>query len=83
MAAVLVAMLVGAARPADARVRVFVGGTVGFPVYPYPYPAYYGPYPYPWIGYDVPPPGWVPGQWELRYDRWGRPARVWVPSHLR
>ena len=82
MAAALLALLllVGPARPASAHVRVFVGGAVGFPVYPYPYPYYY-PYaaPYP----EVPPPGWEPGHWEMRYDPWGRPYRAWVPPHLR
>jgi len=73
-------LLLGPARPASAHVRVFVGGAVGFPVYPYPYPYYY-PYapPYP----EVPPPGWEPGHWEMRYDQWGRPYRAWVPPHLR
>jgi len=82
MAAALlgVLLLLGHARPANARVRVFVGGAIGFPVYPYPYPYYY-PYavPYP----EVPPPGWAPGHWETRYDPWGRPYRAWVPPHLR
>ena len=82
MAAALLAplFLLSPARPASAHVRVFVGGAVGFPVYPYPYPYYY-PYsaPYP----EVPPPGWAPGQWEWRYDPWGRPYRTWVPPHLR
>ena len=82
MAAALlgVLLLLGPARPANARVRVFVGGAIGFPVYPYPYPYYY-PYavPYP----EVPPPGWAPGHWETRYDSWGRPYRAWVPPHLR
>ena len=48
--------------------------------YSYPYPYYY-PYPAPYP--EVPPPGWAPGQWEWRYDPWGRPYRVWVPPHLR
>ena len=79
-AALLGVLLLGPARPASASVRVFVGGAVGFPVYPYPYPYYY-PYPAPYA--EVPPPGWAPGQWEWRYDPWGRPYRVWVPPHLR
>jgi len=73
-------LLLGPARPANAHARVFVGGAIGFPVYPYPYPYYY-PYPVPYP--EVPPPGWAPGRWESRYDPWGRPYRVWVPPHLR
>ena len=80
-AALLSLFLLGAARPASAHVRVFVGGAIGFPVYPYPYPYYYYPYPAPYP--EVPPPGWAPGHWEWRYDPWGRPYRVWVPPHLR
>src|SRR5439155_16539890 len=57
-AAVLGVLLLGPARPASAHVRVFVGGAVGFPVYPYPYYYPYAPYP------EVPPPGWEPGRWE-------------------
>ena len=73
-------LLLGPARPASAHVRVFVGGAVGFPVYPYPY---YYPYGVPYPAYDVPPPGWEPGRWEWRSDPWGRRYRVWVPPHLR
>ena len=58
-------LLLGPARPANAHARVFVGGAIGFPVYPYPYPYYY-PYPVPYP--EVPPPGWAPGRWESRYD---------------
>jgi len=81
-AALLGVLLLGSARPASARVHVFVGGAVGFPAYPYPYPYYY-PYAVPYPAYEVPPPGWVPGQWEWRYDPSGRTYRVWVPPHLR
>ena len=78
-AAIVATLLVGSAIPASARVRVFVGGAVGLP-YPYPY-YYYPPYaPYP--SYEVPPPGWVPGHWEWRYDPRGRRYRAWVPQHL-
>ncbi len=76
-AAALGVLLMGPARPASAHVRVFVGGAVGFPVYPYPYYYPYAPYP------EVPPPGWEPGRWEWRYDPWGRPYRAWIPPHLR
>ena len=38
-------LLLGPARPANAHARVFVGGAIGFPVYPYPYPYYYPPPP--------------------------------------
>jgi hypothetical protein len=76
---------------AEARASVYVG--IG-PVYPWAYP-----YPYPWGYYPpavvypvpspplalpaVPPPGWVPGRWERRYDPAGRPYDVWIPTHLR
>ena len=64
---------------ASAHVRFFVGG----PIYPGPY--YYSPYyyPYPYVGYAVPPPGWDPGHWEYRKNRWGRWVEVWIPPHLR
>ena len=82
---VLTAALAAAASPAAAHVSVFVGGVVGFPSYPIPYPyAYpYYPAPYPYAVEDVPPPGWVAGHWEVRSDPSGRPVRVWVPGHLR
>ncbi len=90
-ALVLLASLVFvSARPASAR--VFVGGAIGVPLYPYsPYPAYYygpyyAPYPYAYPYYYNPaavPPGWEPGHWEWRQDAGGRSIRVWVPAHLR
>jgi hypothetical protein len=83
----LAALLLSAAAPprAAAHGRFFVG--IG-PVYPYPYYYYYPPVYLPsappWtVAPDLPPPGWVPGQWERHYDRAGRPYDVWVPSHLR
>lgn len=85
--ALLLALSLGAARPAAARVHVFVGGVIGAPVYPYPPPAYYpspvpAPAPYPY--YPTPPPdAWAPGHWEWRYDAWGRPFQVWTPPYLR
>jgi hypothetical protein len=82
-AAVLVLLVVSAAAPARAHTRVFIGGVLGFPA-PYPYPRYYAyPVPYP-AGVDpaVLPPGWAPGHWEWRYDRWGRPYQAWIPPHL-
>jgi len=85
-AVVLAVAIMGAAAPARAHVRVFVGGAFGFPVVPYPYPyayPYYGyPAPYPG-GVDVPPPGWVAGHWAWWYDHSGRRFRVWIPPHLR
>jgi hypothetical protein len=85
--------MAGAPAEAEARVRVFVGGAFGVPLYPYyPFPAYYygpyyAPYPYPAPYYyespGSPPPGWDPGHWEWRQDASGRPIRVWVPPHLR
>ena len=87
--AVAVAALVetfGTAAPAHAHTRVFIGGAFGFPGYPaYPYSYYpyaYPVYPYPYSD-AVPPPGWDPGHWERRQNRWGRWVEVWVPSHLR
>ena len=85
---VLAALLLSAAAPrlAGAHGRIFVG--VG-PVYPYPFPnrypapAYLPLTPPRVVAPDVPPPGWVPGQWERHYDRAGRPYDVWVPPHLR
>jgi hypothetical protein len=78
------------ATPAPEQARVFVGGWIGPPVlavpgpYPYPYPYPYVPvYPvYPYGGAPVPPPGWVPGHWEVRQDPSGQSMRVWVPSYL-
>lgn len=84
-AALALAMVLGASALAEAHVRVFVGGTVGVPVWgsPYlyasPYPYYYGPYPGP---YAAPPPGWAPGRWEWQYNPDGWRYRVWVPPHL-
>ena len=84
-AALVLVLLVGAAAPAAAHVDVFVGGAFGFPAYPAPY--YYGcvyTAPYPYVAYPgLPPPGWVPGHWEWRYDAWGRAVQVWMPAHLR
>jgi hypothetical protein len=89
------ALGLAAASPAEAGVRVFVGGVFGYPgpyayypypyVYPYPYAYPYAvPVPYPYVAYpEVPPPGWVPGRWEWQRDAWGRPIQVWVPPHLR
>ena len=97
---VLVMLIIGAsAVPASADVRFFVGGTFGFPVYPYPY-AYAAPYPCasphpyaysypyapspPYVSFGVTlPSGWVRGRWVWRHDRIGRRSRAWVPSHLR
>ena len=86
----LLALFVGAVAPCTAKAhsRVFIG--IG-PAYPDPYycpPPLFFPYPAPvWAAApaapDVPPPGWVPGHWERRYDRAGRPYDVWVPPHLR
>jgi hypothetical protein len=79
--------LLSVAAPAGARVRVFVGGAIGVPAYPYPYYPYYPYYGYP-APYAVepyptaPPAAWVPGHWEWRYDPSGRPYRAWVPAHL-
>jgi hypothetical protein len=83
--ALLLALSLGAARPAAARVHVFVGGVIGAPVYPYPPPAYYpSPVPAPYPYYPTPPPdAWAPGHWEWRYDAWGRPFQVWTPPYLR
>ena len=79
----VLAVLLCAPAPAEARARVFVGGYVGVPFYAYPAPyPYWTPYPYV-AAPEVPPPGWVPGHWEWRYDAEGRPFRVWVPGHLR
>jgi hypothetical protein len=85
------ALLLGAAAPAAAGTRVFIGGAFGFPgpyaypggYYPYPY-AYPYPYPaYPGVGYGgAPPAGWVPGHWEWRYDPAGRRYQAWIPAHL-
>ena len=85
--AALIAAVGGAYATAEAGVHVFVGGAVGVPAVPYPYPyyapyPYYGPYPY-GPEYGAPPPGWEPGHWELRHDPSGRPLQVWVPGHLR
>jgi len=81
-ALVLILLLGGAAAPASAHVRIFVGGVLGFPGYAYPVVYPYA-VPYPYVAYPAfPPPGWVPAHWEWRYDRWGRPLRVWVPAHL-
>jgi hypothetical protein len=79
------AALVLFATPAAARVRVFVGAGVPYPLHPYYYyPPYWAYPPYPYVAPSaVPPPGWVPGHWEWRYDAAGRRYRVWVPPHLR
>ena len=85
-AAALAAVVAGAATPASAHGRVIIGGAVGYPAYPYyPYPPPYVVYPYPAGVYwdPAPPPGFVPGHWEVDYDRKGRRVRVWVPGHLR
>lgn len=68
---------------AHAHVRVVVGGRFGVP-FVAPYPVYYYPAPYPYYYYTepVPPPGFVPGRWEWRTDRYGGRIRVWVPAHL-
>jgi hypothetical protein len=77
--------VLAAVTPAAAhwRTGVFIGA------YPYPwpyYPYYYAYYPYVPYGYyydyATPPPGWVPGHWELRDDGSGHQLRVWVPMHL-
>src|SRR5579884_4146211 len=53
-----------------------------WPYYPYYYAYYpYVPYGY-YYDYPTPPPGWVPGHWELRDDGSGHKVRVWVPTHL-
>jgi hypothetical protein len=84
-------VLLGTAAPAAGGARVFIGGTVGVPIYSYPY-AYAYPYPYyPYAPYYYPPayvpapppPAFEPGHWEWRYDPSGRPYQAWVPSHLR
>jgi hypothetical protein len=81
------AAVLAAVTPAAAhwRAGVFIGA---YP-YPYPwpyYPYYYAYYPYVPYGYyydyPTPPPGWVPGHWELRDDGSGHKVRVWVPTHL-
>jgi hypothetical protein len=84
-------LVLSGAAPVSAHGRVVIGAGIGFPVYaypyayPYPYPYYYS-YPYvgpsPWVDY-APPPGWLPGQFEWRYDPSGRRYRAWVPAHLR
>jgi hypothetical protein len=83
-AASLAVALLGGAGQADAHTRVFIGGTFGVPIYPVG-PYYYSPYyyPYPYAGYSVPPPGWDPGHWEWRQNRWGRRVEVWIPPHLK
>lgn len=86
IAALALVLGVGTFRPASADVHVSVD--IPWP-YPYPYPYVY-PYPYaypvlyPYPVYPAsPPPGWVPGHWERRYDAAGRPINVWIPPHLR
>ena len=83
-AAILAVALLGSPDRADAHGRVFIGGAFGVPVYPVA-PYYYSPYyyPYPYSGYSVPPPGWDPGHWEWRQNRWGRWVEVWIPPHLK
>ena len=88
VAAAFALLAVSAAAPAEAHVRVFVGGAVGVPAWGYPYPPpyyYYSPYAVPYsLEYPgPPPPGWEPGHWEWRYDGAGRRVRAWVPPHLR
>ncbi len=78
--AIALVLLLGAVAPAGAT-RVIIGGAFGVPVYPYYYPYAY-PYPYYPYDYGVPPPGWDPGHWEWRQNRWGRWVEVWVPPHL-
>ena len=81
-------VLLGAAAPAAAGTRVFIGGTIGVPfysypyAYPYPYQYAYGPYYYPYVP-AAPPAAFDPGHWEWRYDAWGQPYQAWVPPHLR
>ena len=83
--AIALFLLIGSVTPAGAHARVFIGGAFGVPVYPYYYPYPYPYYPYAAYPYDygVPPPGWDPGHWERRQNRWGRWVEVWVPPHLR
>jgi hypothetical protein len=88
VAAIIAILLVlSTVAPAAAHGRVVVGLGFGYPAYAYPY-AYYPypyPYPYPYVATypeGVPPPGWIPGRWERRYDQWGRSYRAWVPGHL-
>jgi len=72
---------------AHAQVAVATGAGLTGPVYVFPYPFFY---PYPYVGwgyplgypYGTPPPGWDPGHWEMRENRWGRRVEVWVPPHL-
>ena len=84
---ILAVALLGIPGRANAHTRVFIGGTFGVPIYgaPYYYSPYYSPYyyPYPYAGYSVPPPGWDPGHWEWRQNRWGRWVEVWIPPHLK
>jgi len=72
-------LLLGPARRANAHARVFVGGAIGFPVYPYPYPYYY-PYPVPYPESRRPDGRRAVG---VALRPMGRPYRVWVPPHLR
>jgi hypothetical protein len=91
-AIVAMALVLSSVAPAAAHGRVVVGLGFGYPAYAYPYAypyPYYYPYPYPYAyaapypGVDyVPPPGWIPGHWERRYDQSGRSYRAWVPGHL-
>jgi hypothetical protein len=81
----LALVVLSVAAPAGARPRVFIGGVLGGPYpYAYPPPYYYAyPPPYGWAPYPgSPPPGWMAGHWERRYDREGRSYDVWVPPHL-
>lgn len=88
VALALLALLLWSPARAGAHVRVFVGAGFGvpYPAYAYPYPYAY-PYTYPYsppVYYrePVPPPGFVPGHWESRWDPYGNRIRVWVPAHL-
>jgi hypothetical protein len=84
------AIILGTAVP-RAHARVFVHGFFPVPFayapYPYAYPVYaYPPYPYAYpypVSPAIPPPGWEPGHWEWRTNRWGRRVEVWIPPHLR
>jgi len=90
----LLALLLWSPARAAAHVGVFVGGGGGYPYaypyYPYAYSYPYAPYAYPYaypppVYYapqPVPPPGFVQGHWESRWDPYGNRVRVWVPGHL-
>ena len=88
----LLLAVAGPVRRADAgvQIRITLGPPVYVPPYAYPTPAFYPYYPYPYyvappvaVCPAPPPPGFVPGHWETRYDPWGRPVSAWVPAHLR